>query len=801
MSKKGNDFDKNRELFEAGMSGISDRFIKEAADPKAGRVGIVRRTFSGGTLKTLVAAAALLVALVVVVMSIPVFNTFFKGAPGVPVEPAENVPGLNEADNDSKNAKDGKDNRDDADVDPAEPLTPAPDETYSVASEILVPMNIVLPACSSPDGRHHFVAKGKTPPSCVSYCTDLRCTYCGLEAYASVTATEEHHFVDGICSACGTPEWKAGSDILDHPETYDITVMDAMLLGPQEWFMGFESRLNDFVKDPCVSPDGHDFAIPKVDKPSCVECWVKAKCQRCGLRVSFGYSATEPHVYSDGRCVNCGAEEGPTDPIILEFDYEKIVIVYEAFGNHCEVYSKLAEVGVDYDQYPESELQSIKNVKIKATFNGLPVTRIEEGAFAGTGIVSLTVEGNSLIEIGRGAFDNCECLKTVTLPDSVKSIEDHAFSGCGNLGGMKLPASLEKLGIKAFAECIGLRWVSVPVGVKEIPYACFYYCGLEKVSMTAVREIGEIAFSDCLYLEEIEFPLTLKEIGPNAFINCWNLENVINLGGDVKVDPTAFLNTMIGGTTTFEDSMSGFIPEFTGDKVFTLRDLMKYADENHGGASVTKRWFEVWDAAGANSQYIDWKVLCSNDFLLYSPDYSGLAAEAFASSPSDKIEGYLVEYVSIRNSDDFVEYTVCCLVPIPDGSTPGAIIGPSLALIKELELEVYKKVLTGEIGLEHLWDYGLDKYLLTSYDPSAVIISVESGSATYSTGIGSREYGKLLANSIAIKNADVLKINVEVSDDTDYAPDTTVSYPEPMTEPVEDVLYPELPTEPVEDVH
>ena len=55
--------------------------------------------------------------------------------------------------------------------------------------------------------------------------------------------------------------------------------------------------------------------------------------------------------------------------------------------------------------------------------------RIEEEAFAGTGIKSVEVS-ESVEEIANQAFANCAELSWIYIPSSVKKIADDAFNGC-----------------------------------------------------------------------------------------------------------------------------------------------------------------------------------------------------------------------------------------------------------------------------------------------------------------------------------------------------------------------------------
>lgn len=75
--------------------------------------------------------------------------------------------------------------------------------------------------------------------------------------------------------------------------------------------------------------------------------------------------------------------------------------------------------------YPGDETEVI----IPAVIEGYPVTAIEENAFRGTPIVTVTVP-YSVSEIGWFAFADCKSLAVVKVSPSVESIGYGAFDGC-----------------------------------------------------------------------------------------------------------------------------------------------------------------------------------------------------------------------------------------------------------------------------------------------------------------------------------------------------------------------------------
>ncbi len=88
---------------------------------------------------------------------------------------------------------------------------------------------------------------------------------------------------------------------------------------------------------------------------------------------------------------------------------------------------------------------------------------------------------SGVTSIGFGAFCYCYQITSVTIPDSVNRIEQYAFAGTG-LTGVTLPGSLTSIGYLAFADCTSLTSVffkggapSVVVNALEHTPATIYY--------------------------------------------------------------------------------------------------------------------------------------------------------------------------------------------------------------------------------------------------------------------------------------------------------------------------------------
>ena len=88
-------------------------------------------------------------------------------------------------------------------------------------------------------------------------------------------------------------------------------------------------------------------------------------------------------------------------------------------------------------------------VNIPPRINGLPVTRIRQGAFRSKSITSVTIP-TGVTSIGQGAFYQCMSLTSITIPSGVTAIEKEAFYQCTKLSSITIPSSVSSIGDSAF---------------------------------------------------------------------------------------------------------------------------------------------------------------------------------------------------------------------------------------------------------------------------------------------------------------------------------------------------------------
>ena len=164
-----------------------------------------------------------------------------------------------------------------------------------------------------------------------------------------------------------------------------------------------------------------------------------------------------------------------------------------------------------------------------------------------------TLDGYTVVGIGKNAFAKNTYLQSVVIPDTVTVIQESAFAECTNLSSVALSEGLVELGKYAFGgtaltniiipkslETAHTGWEHIGNSTKtDGPFA---NCGqLKKVTLEAgSTQIAQFVFAGCNALEQVDLPDTLTKISKGAFIACTNLEIVALPDTITKIDEGAF---------------------------------------------------------------------------------------------------------------------------------------------------------------------------------------------------------------------------------------------------------------------
>lgn len=140
-------------------------------------------------------------------------------------------------------------------------------------------------------------------------------------------------------------------------------------------------------------------------------------------------------------------------------------------------------------------------------------------------VVPEKINGKKVVSIEQNAFERCENILSVKLPDSITEIGKNAFYGCG-LKEIRLPNKLTAIREDTFG-LSGLEEISIPSSVKSIESNAFAYSALRKVSVpNTVTDLGAGVFSHCESLEDIILPENMVSVPESFLYGCINLKSI-----------------------------------------------------------------------------------------------------------------------------------------------------------------------------------------------------------------------------------------------------------------------------------
>ena len=193
------------------------------------------------------------------------------------------------------------------------------------------------------------------------------------------------------------------------------------------------------------------------------------------------------------------------------------------------------------------------------------VTSFGRDAFSGTAWLEAQLEKDLLLIINHVLVVSRSIAYDVTVPKGVTKIEAYACSGNRNLTTVSIPASVRSIGQEAFSACPNLNSVILPKQLTEIGAGAFRECtALQDITIPAgITEIRSNTFAGCSSLKSISIPENVKTIGEAAFADCEQLAEITICNPDCVIfDETAGGATICNSSETSPDGETAYL--FTG---------------------------------------------------------------------------------------------------------------------------------------------------------------------------------------------------------------------------------------------
>jgi hypothetical protein len=185
------------------------------------------------------------------------------------------------------------------------------------------------------------------------------------------------------------------------------------------------------------------------------------------------------------RCYDAAGNVSETGSIVINFigfyDYE-----YTVFQSEATITAYHGAGG---------------DVVIPDTLGGCPVVAIDGGAFEYCNSLTSVAIPDTVLSIGEQAFYRCEALASVSLPDDLLKIYGSAFAGCFLLGSITFPAGVVDIADGAFSYCDALGWAYFTGPAPVMGTGVFDECASEFF----VYYLDKTGFEDPWYYKTVPF--------------------------------------------------------------------------------------------------------------------------------------------------------------------------------------------------------------------------------------------------------------------------------------------------------
>lgn len=255
-----------------------------------------------------------------------------------------------------------------------------------------------------------------------------------------------------------------------------------------------------------------------------------------------------------------------------------------------------------------------------------------KGVFEGcTKLTTVTMEECGFI--GQDTFYGCTALTSFEIPDTVSGMDVSAFQGCTNLTSIKLSSGLENISSKAFYGCSKLASIEISGFVTSIGDSAFEGCSkLASVTLPdGLVTIGKRAFYNTRLVTELVLPESLESIGDYAFYG-WSGVQKVDIPARVKTIG-AYAFSGCSGITEL-NLPEGSLLESVGDYAFEgmskLKAFMIPANLTQVGQGIFKGWdsLEEITVESGNTEYAYANGILYNatytEMIIITPKASGV---------------------------------------------------------------------------------------------------------------------------------------------------------------------------------
>ena len=255
--------------------------------------------------------------------------------------------------------------------------------------------------------------------------------------------------------------------------------------------------------------------------------------------------------------------------------------------------------------------------------------------------------------IAGGAFEGCNNIVNITMPNSIKLIDDKVFYNSTGLESITLPDSLEYIGKSAFEGCTNLDSILFPSKLHTIDNYAFKNCS----SLTTLHLHHNI---ECIGDQVVSFCNNLDTI----YYNCKNAKNIREPRFGLS---NSFQNCPNITTVIFGDSVRK-VPNYAFSRVYSLKNVVfSNSIDTIGNSSFEETAIE--NLVLSNSiKYIDrWGFYDCNHLKNITLGSSLNYINEYAFFESDSIETVTCKSMNPPNSSPIIIFPTRPMVYVPCG--------------------------------------------------------------------------------------------------------------------------------------
>lgn len=260
-----------------------------------------------------------------------------------------------------------------------------------------------------------------------------------------------------------------------------------------------------------------------------------------------------------------------------------------------------------------------ESVIIPAIIEGKPVTRIH--AFDCAFIKNVIIP-DSVTNIDRKAFADCQELQSVTVGASIKELGDNIFYQLQKLKNVEIKNGVTIIGDSMFSYCPSIETIIIPNSVKTIANGAFEgntSLKLLKIGNN-VEYIGASAFSGCTSIQEVTIPNSVKTLGRHAFSGCFELLRVTVGNGLSEIGDNVFYQCKKLADVTLNEGLS-----ILGSHMFSACAITEiYIPESVSEIPWDDGWDDPFSYCSINKIYV--KKGSYADEWCQNTDYADLLA-------------------------------------------------------------------------------------------------------------------------------------------------------------------------------